>query len=164
MLTFGKTCLGTSGSYCIVDYLSMTKRENRHCPTNNLCATYGTVYYHVKATVVYTIGRNFIFFNRYTYGMTKRINSLLCNEYFVTYGAVLTCGKTCLGTSGSYRIVDYLGMTKRIYFIICVCVITYGASISSIACLGTCGSSHYCFVIVTERINFSLRYKNFVTY
>ena len=43
--------------------------------------------------------------------MTLRGNSILSYESLAANGAVLTSGKTCLGTSGSNCLVDNLGVT-----------------------------------------------------
>ena len=51
--------------------------------------------------------------------MTECINNRLCNERFVTYRTMLTLGKTRLGASGSYRRIDYLGVSESINYSLC---------------------------------------------
>ena len=100
----------------------------------------------------------------------------MCNDNFVTNGAVLTCGKTGCGASGCYCCIDYFsvtacsvdynttnytslcgstgcictcGVTEGCYFV-CLVSIATSASVGSITCLSASGSGYICNVIVTE--------------
>ena len=87
--------------------------------------------------------------------MTKRINFSLSYKNFITYRAMLTCGKTCLGTSGSYCLVDYLSVTECISLICYVSVATYGTGVSGVTTVYAIRKGYYCLVGVTERINYN---------
>ena len=150
MLTFGKTSLGTSGSYCLVDNLGVTERVNGYGISGKLCATYGTVNYVIVATVSLTSRINVVLYNGVACGVTECCYSFLCNECLATYGTVLTLGKTGLGTGGSYCLVDNLGMTECVGMIVNVAVATYGTGVSGVTCSLTGRRGYYCIVGVTK--------------
>ena len=97
-------------------------------------------------------------------GVTGCIDCFLCNENLVTYGTMLTCGKTGLGTSGSLSCVSYLGMTERVGMTINVAMTAYCTSVSGVTAIFTIGSSYYRLVGVTKRVYGLLRNENLVTY
>ena len=104
MLTCGKTGCGTSGCYCLVDHL----------------------------------------------GVTKCINSFLCNENLVTYRTMLTDGKTGCGTGRSYRLVDNLSMTKSVAFIYTVIITTHGTGVGGITTVYTIRSGRRRLIAMSE--------------
>ena len=145
MLTLGKTGCGTSGSLSCVDYFGVTECVNGYGISGKLCVTYSTVNYVIVATVSLTSRINVVLYNGATCGVTECCYSFLSNESLATYGAMLTFGKTVLGTSGSYCLVDNLGMTE--------CV--NGYCISGKLCV-TYGTVNYVIVAtvsLTSRIN-----------
>ena len=74
--------------------------------------------------------------------MTVCRNNLLCNDNLVTYGAVRAFGLTCLGTVGSYRLVNNLGVTLSGNLGLCLKnLVTYGTVLTfGKTGLGTCRS------------------------
>ena len=63
--------------------------------------------------------------------MTKCINYFLCYENLVTYGAMLTFGKTGCCTCRCYRCINYFGMSKsRNKLCLYKCFVTYRAVFS----------------------------------
>ena len=115
MLTFSKTGCGTSRSYCLVDYLSVTECVNGYGISGKLCLANGTVNYVIVATVSLTSRINVVLYNDATCGVTECVNYILCNEYFVTYGTVLTFSKTGCSTGRCLSCVDYFGVTESCY-------------------------------------------------
>ena len=142
MLTGGKTGCGTSRSYCLVGYLSVTERGNSYIISGKLNVTYGTVNYVVIATVSLTSRINVVFYNGVACSVSKCCYSFLNNESLATYGTMLTFGKTGLGTSGSLCLVNNLGMSERIGVISNVAVTTYGTDVSGVTAVYTVGGGY----------------------
>ena len=99
--------------------------------------------------------------------MTLSVNYCLCNENLVTYGAVLTLGKTGLSTCRSYCLVNYDIVT--ISSNLCLCnenLVTYGAVRAfGLTCFSTCRSYRLVnYDIVTISSNLGLCNENLVTY
>ena len=95
VLTFGKTSLGTGGSYSRVNHLIVTKCLAKLYATN-------TTVTRLKACC--SLGK----------AVSVCINNSLRNDNLITYGTMLTLGKTGLGTCRSYRCINYLGMSEFI--------------------------------------------------
>ena len=68
--------------------------------------------------------------------MSERADNRLCNGYFVTNGAVLTLGKTGLGTGGSFCRIGGLGMSES-RDLFGGCAVANGTGKSLSALLGT---------------------------
>ena len=99
--------------------------------------------------------------------MTESIYYGLSNENLITYGAMLTFGKSRLGTGSCNRGINDLGMAESIYhclryknLVTYRTMFTFGKS-----CLGTgscnCGVNN---LNMSQSIYYGLRYKNLVTY
>ena len=71
VLTFGKTCFGTGGSFVCIDYLFMTASGNDNVHAAYLSVTNGTVNYVVVRTCALTIGSNFVFYLGLACGVTE---------------------------------------------------------------------------------------------
>ena len=108
--------------------------------------------------------------------MSKSVNIFLLNENFVTYGTVLTLGKTGLGTGRSLCLVNNLGVTKSLtlgsatygtslsngtssvsplvtksfYLIISICVRAYGTGVCSISFICTGGIGYNSSVLMSD--------------
>ena len=82
--------------------------------------------------------------------MTKSINNCLCNENFITSGAVRAFSKTGLCASRSNSRINNCCMTESIYFVSCVSVIATCTCVGCVTCSSTCRSSNFYVVIVTE--------------
>ena len=89
----------------------MTKCINHNSLAAKFLATYGTVYYVVVATLVYTIGLNVIFYNYITLGVTK-CRSLVCNVAIATYRTSVGGVTTVFTIGGGYYCI--VVMTKRL--------------------------------------------------
>ena len=182
MFTLGKTGCSTCRSNCNVGYLGVTESIDRDCFAADFALANYTIKYIIVGALIFTIGINVVFYNSRSCCMSKNFlefcaahsTSLcsctscicaccvskfryyfLCNEDFVTYGTMLTCGKTCLCTCGSYCHIDYFGVTESVNCFLCnEDFVTYGTVLTfcETGC-GTCGS--YCLVNylgVTESI------------
>ena len=159
MLTFGETGCGTSRCLNCVDYFGVT--ESVGMIVNVAVATYGTSIGGV--TAVYTVGSGYFC----AVVVTKCCYSFLCNESFITYGTVLTFGKTGCGTGRSYCLVDNLGVSKSCYsFLSNESFATYG-TVLTFSKTGCKTGRSYCLVDsfgVTESCYGFLSNESFVTY
>ena len=68
--------------------------------------------------------------------VSKLGNGFLSNEYSLTYGAMLTLCKTCLGTGRSYSRKDFLGMSKLIDRLGVAIVTGAGEGLYALFCTG----------------------------
>ena len=91
--TFGKSVFGTSGCYCGNCFFDMTKIRIKERATDSTMLRCSTI-------------------RILTGGMSKRGNFFLRFKYFTTNRALLTFGKTALGTSGCYCRNDRFSMSK----------------------------------------------------
>ena len=118
VLTFGKTCRSTSSFYGCILHLGVTLSGNHVGISADLVVTNGTVDYAVVRTCVLTIGVLIVLSLRCACGVRLSRGCGLSNENLVTYGAVLTFGKTCRSTSSFYGCILHLGVTEsRLFYI-----------------------------------------------
>ena len=172
VLTLGKTGCGTGRRYCLVNYLGVTECVNASVyvrVTATVTSVSGVTFLSAsrsgyngliivteccfKLSATYGTGLSIGTVSILAKRVAEFVNYFLCNENYVTYGAVLTLSKTGLGTGGCYRLVNYLGVAE--------CGIennaTYGTGLcSSTGCCCACG--------VTECVNYFLLNENLVTY
>ena len=112
VLTFGKTCSSTSSCYFRIDNLGVTRAIDNLCLSGEFLVTSGAINHTVVASVNGAGCLYAILLNRSCGRMSESGNDFLRYEYFVTNAAVLTFGKSCIGTSRSYRRVNYFGMSE----------------------------------------------------
>ena len=140
LLTFGKTCFGTSSSLAGNNLIGMTECINHYVISGKLCITNRTVNYVIIRTYYGTGGSNVVFYNCVSVGVTKCRNCFLL-YLVITYCAVLTLGKTAFGTGSSLSLILYDGVTKCRNCFLSYLVITYCAVLTrSETCFGTSGS------------------------
>ena len=142
VLTFGKTGFFASGSLCFVNYFGVTES---FCES---FAAYGTDLSGSTGCCI-------------TCGMTESVNCFLSNDNLVTYGAVLTFGKTGFGAVGSFCCVNYFGVTESVNgdgfsgkFFFANCAVNYviiAAVVYTIGCLFVFYNDFACGV--TESVN-----------
>ena len=161
MLAFCKTCLGACGRYSLVDYFGMTVslndfllykdlstlgtlatvgqagfRTSRGFSCDNSCVDMSTLSVTNKSANV-TVFVVFV-----VVGVCDHRNFCLSKKYCVTYGAVLSFGKACFGTSRSNGFVNYFGVAVSFYIVIYI-YIAASTSVSGITSFCT-SRSGYC--------------------
>ena len=131
----------------------MTKSRNCNCFTANLCITNGTVGYVIIRAVVFTIGKDFVFYNDFTCGVACR--SEYCEECgVVTERALLVSGVTGLGT-GRSESEDVLESVTESSLFICNVGVAAVTGVGGVTTLGTSRSSNYRLVAVACRSEYS---------
>ena len=187
VFTLGKTGLGTSRSYCLVDYIGVTG-----CGDNSLIKNFTTIVTYVSGgktgvgtgcgSTLYGSGvrmlagkicitsiTNFVVV---LICVTECVNYSLSNEKLATYGTGLTLGETRFGTCRRYCINDNLGMAGcgNSYIVSGKLNGTYGAINYAVivTCVLTSRSNalfYNCLACgVTERVNDFLCNESFITY
>ena len=114
LLTSGKTCFSTSGSYCGNGFLSVAK-----CRNLGLCYCYGSAYSTLLTCGKTGFSTSGIYCGNGCLGVAECINYNLSQCYFTAYCTLLTCAKTCSGTCRSYCIQSLLGVAFFGNFSLC---------------------------------------------
>ena len=85
-------------------------------------------------------------YDPFTEAVTVGRDILLSNQHLVTGGAMLTCGKSVLGTGSRHCCINYLPMTECRYgFLSNEYFVTYGAMLTFGKTFGSTGNS-YCLI------------------
>ena len=81
--------------------------------------------------------------------VTLSCNGLLSLENFLTYGTLLTSGKTCCGTGRSYCCDSFLGVTGSFSGLTMLASAT-STSVNGVTVLGTCGRNNLTLYVLTN--------------
>ena len=137
-------CRASSVNYVFLNCCALGVRKlfNNLCCSAELFATYRTVNYAVVRACSRASSVNYVFLNCLALGVSELFNNFLCYENLITYRAVLTFGKACLGTCGSLSCVGYLGVSCE--FAVCLaaiitnCLSLTGCCAAGVICKLTC--------------------------
>ena len=149
MLSLGKSCFGTGRSLRLVDHDIVAESVKLEVRIINkilicLCIHAG---YEDLVTVTTGDGDVAVCGTGCTCNLNAAVSVSLCrknllfNDNLVTYGAMLTLGKTAFGTGGSYCLVNYLGMTGSNNNGILILVTAY-TGVKGVSVYGTGRSNH----------------------
>ena len=151
MLTLSKTGCSTSCSYCLIDYLGVSKLVDSLFGSAELFATYRALNYLIIRTCSLTGSGNYVLLNCCCRGMSKLVDSLFGSaELFATYRAlnyfvVRTCSLT---GSGNYVLLSRFACGVRKLSSFCLCnenFATYRTmlTLSKTGCSTSCS---YCLI------------------
>ena len=86
--------------------------------------------------------------------MTESGNFSLLFKCYITYGALLTVGKTCLKTGCSLACYCFLGMAESCGFVTCTCFTTSCTCIGCVTAVQAIGKGYRCTFLMTESYGF----------